>query len=94
MLKVLIPITRPFLWAGFLLYCRKLLTSKKLVMPNNKNKGFGDLQAMFPNGLFPQYTTTQRDALVSPAEGTVIYNITTHKLNVRVAAAWEAITSA
>ena len=30
----------------------------------------------------------------SPAEGLVVYNTTSHKLNVRVAAAWEAITSA
>ncbi len=40
-----------------------------------------------------RYTTAQRDAL-SVAEGTVIYNVTTHKLNVRVAAGWEAVTSA
>lgn len=42
----------------------------------------------------PKYTTTQRDALPSPVEGMLIYNTTTHKLNVRVAAAWEAVTSA
>lgn len=41
----------------------------------------------------PVLTTTQRDAL-TPTEGMVIYNSTTHKLNVRVAAAWEAVTSA
>lgn len=44
--------------------------------------------------LLPVMTTTQRDAISSPAEGLVIYNVTTHKLNVRVAAAWEAVTSA
>ena len=43
--------------------------------------------------LFPRMTSTQRDAIASPAEGLVIYNLTTHKLNVRVAAAWEAVTS-
>ena len=43
----------------------------------------------------PVMTQTQRDALeISPAEGTLIYNATTNKLNVRVAAAWEAVTSA
>lgn len=42
----------------------------------------------------PRMTTTQRDAISSPIEGLVIYNTSTHKLNVRVAAAWEAITSA
>ena len=44
--------------------------------------------------LFPRMTETQRDAIAAPAEGLVIYNTTSHKLNVRVAAAWEAITSA
>ena len=38
-------------------------------------------------------TTVQRDALTA-VTGMVIYNTTTNKLNVRVAAAWEAITSA
>ena len=42
----------------------------------------------------PRYTTAARDALVNPSTGLVIYNTTTNKLNVRVAAAWEAITSA
>lgn len=41
----------------------------------------------------PVLTTTQRDAL-TPTEGMTIYNVTTHKLNVRTAAAWEAVTSA
>lgn len=38
-------------------------------------------------------TGAERDA-ISPGAGTIIYNTTTNKLNVRVAAAWEAITSA
>lgn len=41
----------------------------------------------------PRMTTTQRDAISSPAEGLIIYNITTGKLNVRTASAWEAVTS-
>jgi len=43
--------------------------------------------------LFPRMTETQRDAISAPAAGLVIYNTTTGKLNVRGAAAWEAITS-
>ncbi len=43
--------------------------------------------------LLPRMTTTQRDAISSPAEGLVIYNTTLHKLNVRVAAGWETVTS-
>lgn len=46
------------------------------------------------NQLIPQMTGTARDALSSPPEGMLIYNTSTHKLNVRVAAGWEAVTSA
>lgn len=38
--------------------------------------------------LFPRMTTTQRDAIGSPANGLVLYNITTNKLQVRAAGAW------
>lgn len=41
----------------------------------------------------PAMTSTQRDAISAPKAGIVIYNTTTGKLNVRVAAAWEAVTS-
>jgi fibronectin-binding autotransporter adhesin len=44
--------------------------------------------------LFPRMTEAQRDAIASPAAGLVVYNTTTNKLNLRVAAAWEVITSA
>ena len=44
--------------------------------------------------LFPRMTEVQRDAIAAPAAGLVIYNTTTNKLNLRVAAAWEVITSA
>lgn len=42
----------------------------------------------------PAMTTTQRDAIASPRAGLLIYNTSTGKLNIRVAAAWEVITSA
>jgi hypothetical protein len=38
--------------------------------------------------LFPRMTTTQRDAIGSPANGLVIYNTTTDKLQVRAAGSW------
>lgn len=66
-------------------------------LPNNKNEGFGDIQARAAAGNQPpKMTTTERDALAAAdrPEGLVIYNTTTHKLNVRVAAAWEVVTSA
>lgn len=44
--------------------------------------------------LFPRMTTTQRDAITTPPEGLIVYNTTTHKLNLRTAAAWEQVTSA
>jgi hypothetical protein len=43
---------------------------------------------------FPSLTTAERDALVSPPDGLVVYNETTNKLNVRANGAWEAVTSA
>ena len=42
----------------------------------------------------PLLTTVERDALTEVEEGTLIYNTTTGKANVRVSAAWEAVTSA
>jgi hypothetical protein len=46
-----------------------------------------------PCTLIRAMSEAARDALSSPPEGLVIYNTTSHKLNVRVAAAWEAVTS-
>jgi hypothetical protein len=43
--------------------------------------------------LLPRMTTTQRDAISSPAEGLIIYNLTAHKLNVYTGSSWETITS-
>jgi len=43
--------------------------------------------------LLSRMTTTQRDAISSPAEGLEIYNLTTHKKNV-FTTAWEEVTSA
>lgn len=73
-------------------------------------KGFGDIQNMLDGSVaatsteiiqlqrnaIPKLTTAQRDALTGTNlyTGLLIYNTTTNKLNVRVAAAWEVITSA
>ncbi len=43
--------------------------------------------------LFPRMTTTQKNAISSPAEGLVVYDITLHKLCLRTAGAWETVTS-
>lgn len=54
-----------------------------LVQIDSSTKGF----------LPPRMTTTERNAISSPAAGLIIYNTTTNKLNVYTTA-WEAITSA
>jgi hypothetical protein len=41
----------------------------------------------------PRLSTTQRNAITSPAEGLMIYNQTTNKLNFYNGTAWEAVTS-
>lgn len=41
----------------------------------------------------PRMTTTQKNAIASPAEGLIVYDSTLGKLCVRTAAAWETITS-
>jgi len=41
----------------------------------------------------PRMTTTQKNAIASPAAGLVVYDTTLNKLCVRTAAAWETITS-
>jgi len=42
----------------------------------------------------PRMTTAQKNAISSPAEGLIVYDLTLHKLYVYTGAAWEAITSA
>jgi hypothetical protein len=41
----------------------------------------------------PRMTTTQKNAIASPATGLVVYDTTLNKLCVRTASAWETITS-
>jgi len=41
----------------------------------------------------PRMTTTQKNAIASPASGLVVYDTTLGKLCVRTASAWETITS-
>lgn len=41
----------------------------------------------------PKMTTTQRNAVSSPTEGMVIYNTTTHALNVYNGTSWQAVTA-
>jgi hypothetical protein len=43
--------------------------------------------------LFPRMTTAQKNAIVTPAAGLMVYDTNLNKLCVRTAAAWETITS-
>jgi hypothetical protein len=43
--------------------------------------------------LFPRMTTTQKNAISSPATGLVVYDTTLNKLSVYTGAAWETVTS-
>ena len=54
------------------------------------NGGVGIAKSLFVGGcvVFSNISTTSRDALVSPANGSVIYNSTTHKLQVRANGIW------
>lgn len=56
----------------------------------------GGCLRIYANGTVapPQHTSTTRDALANVAQGQLIVNNTTNKLNVYVNGAWEAVTSA
>jgi hypothetical protein len=81
-----------------------LASNDRLVMTTAGAVGLGvstpnvsalvDITSTTQGLLLPRMTTTQRDAIGTPAAGLLVYNTTTGKLNVRVAAAWEAVTSA
>jgi hypothetical protein len=58
------------------------LNATAILQADSTTKGF----------LPPRMTTTERNAIASPAAGLMIYNTTTAKLNVYTTA-WEAITS-
>jgi nitrogen fixation protein len=52
-----------------------------------------DVQSTTQGFLPPRMTTTQKNAIASPASGLVVYDTTLGKLCVRGASAWETITS-
>jgi hypothetical protein len=53
-----------------------------------------DLAATAQGFLPPRLTTEQRDAIAAPPEGLLIYNTTTHRLNVRDATEWQEVALA
>jgi hypothetical protein len=50
-----------------------------------------DVKSTTKGLLIPSMTTTQRNAIVTPAEGLIIYNTTTNEINQRQNGAWRAM---
>lgn len=53
-----------------------------------------DVQSTTKGVRMPNMTTTQKNAIASPAVGLIVFDTTLGKLSVRTASAWETITSA
>jgi hypothetical protein len=77
-------------------------TSNILVLDNDGRVGIGvsadasaklDISSTTKGFLPPRMTTTQKNAISSPAEGLIVYDTTLHKLCVYTGSAWETITS-
>jgi len=76
---------------------QRVLRTKSLELGSGNLTALGGsllaLSSVTKGFLPPRMTTAQRDAIVNPVGGLVIYNTTTAKLNVYTTA-WEAVTSA
>jgi len=59
------------------------LNTSAILQADSTTKGF----------LLPRMTTTQKNAIASPAAGLMVYDTTLNKLCVRTASTWETITS-
>lgn len=64
-----------------------LIPSASVVI--NASNSAGAIQGFLP----PKMTTTQKNAISSPVEGLVVYDLTLHKLCIYTGASWEVITS-
>ena len=53
-----------------------------------------DIASTTKGFLPPRMTTAQRDGILTPATGLMVYNTSTNKINFYTGAAWEAVTSA
>jgi len=72
-----------------------------MIIRGNGNVGIGttspvaklQIDSTTQGVLFPRMTTTQKNAIATPATGLVVFDTTLNKLCVRGASAWETITS-
>ncbi len=79
-------------------------TTNHAIVTDGGNSGFGttspdasalvEVNSTTQGLLLPVMTTAQKNAISAPAEGLMVYDVTLHKLCIRVAAAWETVTSA
>lgn len=65
----------------------KLVTSLSTMVLPTDHGGTGQSYG----GLIPRYTTTERDALVNPEDGLIIYNTTIEEFQGRANGSWETI---
>jgi hypothetical protein len=80
---------------GFILYSGRARFSSGLAAGNANLLASAILQADSTTQGFlpPRMTTTQKNAIATPATGLVVFDTTLNKLCVRGASAWETITS-
>jgi len=93
------PVGYPYSQAG--VYAQFMYNKKMLIINGGSEDGFdGDTSAILQldsssRGFLPsRMTTAQKNAIVSPGEGLMVYDTTLHKLCIYTGTAWETITSA
>ena len=68
------------------------IEQRRINVSNIPPKSIGERE-LKDSVLIRKMTTTERDAIVNPVAGDVIYNSTTAKLNFYTGSAWEEVTS-
>jgi len=69
------------------------ITDDQAVAPGNGSKLALDVTSTTRAFAPPRMTTTQKNAISSPVEGSIVYDLTLHKLCVFTGSVWETITS-
>jgi hypothetical protein len=80
-------------WATFNGSQKSLALASSTSEPTPNTTSILDLQSTTKGFLPPRMTTTQKNAIATPAAGLVVYDTTLNKLCLRTASAWETITS-
>ena len=76
---------------------KSFLIDNTTVAPNNPAQAAAsasfEIRSTTKGFLFPKMTTTQRNAIASPAEGLTVYDLTLHKLYVYNGSVWDEVTT-